>query len=84
MSFQNSPEHSQHPHAKASTVHDNAVNMTYNEQKNARSLIEPLSYSRSTLYAPLAAPEIDQIMAEHRAEVDTLLMEINRLQNLLV
>ena len=48
-----------------------------------RSPIDPLRFSAETTYPIVTAIDIDNIMMEHRSEIQDLLTELRRLQDLL-
>ena len=51
------------------------------EHQNSSDQYTPLAISRSQLLSARSPDDLDQMIVEHRYEVETLLLEIGRLQS---
>lgn len=54
-----------------------------NDPSLQRSPIDPLVASRESAFQGFSVGEVEQMRLEHRAEIETMMLEINNLRNLL-
>lgn len=62
---------------------ENGASRVGNDLSLQRSPIDPLVASRESAFQGFSVEEVEQMRLEHRAEIETMMLEINNLRNLL-